>query len=58
MGMNSGSDKMSPPTDVAPEGHVMNGDKELDREQIEEAFRVMGQYLPDRNALGRFPRAA
>ena len=47
----------------------MNGDKELDREQIEEAFRIMGQYQLDRNALGElalyggsailcFPRAA
>jgi hypothetical protein len=57
------------PPDVAPEGHVMNGDKELDHEQIEEAFRIMGQYLLDRNAPGEvalhggsailsFPRAA
>jgi hypothetical protein len=30
----------------------MNGGKELDREKIEEAFRIMGQYLLERNALG------
>ena len=29
----------------------MNGGKELDREKIEEAFRIMGQYLLERNAL-------
>ncbi len=30
----------------------MDGGKELDRAKIEEAFRIMGQYLLDRNALG------
>jgi hypothetical protein len=30
----------------------MNSGKELDRAKIEEAFRIMGQYLLDRNALG------
>lgn len=30
----------------------MNGGKQLDRAKIEEAFRLMGQYLLDRKALG------
>jgi hypothetical protein len=30
----------------------MDGGKELDRAKLEEAFRIMGQYLLDRNALG------
>ncbi len=30
----------------------MDGGKELDRARIEEAFRIMGQYLLDRKALG------
>jgi hypothetical protein len=38
--------------DITPEGYAMNGTKELDREKIEEAFRIMGQYLLERNALG------
>ena len=31
---------------------VMDGSDKLDREKIEEAFRIMGQYLLDRHALG------
>jgi hypothetical protein len=30
----------------------MNDDVELDRSKIEEAFRIMGQYLADRKTLG------
>jgi len=30
----------------------MNADKRLDRDRIEQAFQIMGQYLLDRKVLG------
>src|SRR5262249_34474629 len=36
----------------ADEGLRMNDRRQLDRDKIEEAFRIMGEYLLDRKTLG------